>query len=631
MKTRVQLFILLIIHTLAYECSAQINSPKINISKEMIISLSTFDGDPMLMFDGNITTEWFPGWNSLYYPANIVIDLRTSNRLTKVRFYDGKGNQRIKITAGLTPFNGKELVNTNLDKFNEWREVSFDIQARYLVISLPQSKTPSPPEIEFYGTSSSPSPGPPVSFVMQNNVNGIFGVNSFHWVPNEVLSPFKYIREYQYWQWMEGIPDKITFEPTRSGAGNFDTHYQTMKQEGFVVVPCINQTPDWFNTQNDPAFNQDWKPIEAGANAENPASYIHYAKFLFQLSARYGKKTVPDNLLSIDGTPFWTGAPANIKRSGLNLLEYIEVWNEPDKTWKGPKAYFSPYEFAAMMSAAYDGHCGTLGPNVGIKTANPDMKVVMGGLARLSIDYIQAMDLWFKQYRKDGKFASDVMNFHHYSNSVDIQSTATNAIGISPEADKLDEKLETVKRFVNTYFPGKEVWLSEYGYDTNNSTQRVPTTETLLTQEDAQAAWLIRSMLMIMKSNIDKAFLYSVTDTGTSPNGLYSRSGVVGHSSENYSKKLSWYSLQRLRETVEDFKLLSMTQTPVFMNFSFQKGDERRVFIVYAQAGKKEYQLDLKGNEIKYYKRNEIPILLKSTDYGKKFLIDEHPLVFTIK
>ena len=578
MKISIQLFLLLSIQTFAF-CDNPIystTSAKMTISKEMIISLSTFDGNPMLMFDGNVTTEWFPGWNSLYYPASIVIDLKAFNRLTKVRFYDANGNQQLKISAGANPFNGKELVNTSLDKYNEWREINFDIQARYIVITIPQSKTASPPEIEFYGTSASPAPEQPVSFVMQNNVNGTFGANSFHWVPNELLTPFKYIREYQYWQWMEGIPDKVTFEPTRSGAGNFDTHYQIMKQQGFVVIPCINQTPDWFNTQNDPTFNQDWKPIESGANSENPASYIRYAKFLFQLSARYGKKTIPDYFLNIDETPFWNTSPPNTKRSGLDLLEYIEVWNEPDKTWKGSNAYFSPYEFAAMMSAAYDGHCGTLGPNVGIKTANPDMKVVMGGLARLSIDYIKAMDLWFKQYRKDGKFASDVINFHHYSNSVDIQSMDEEAIGISPEADKLDEKLETVKRFVNTYFPGKEVWLSEYGYDTNNSSQRVPITETLVTQEQTQAAWLTRSMLMIMKSNIDKAFLYSVTDTGTNPKGLYSRSGIVGHSSENYPKKLSWYSLQRLRETLEDHKLVSMTQTSGFLNVSFQMNDERK-------------------------------------------------------
>ncbi|MDF2456273.1 MAG: hypothetical protein K0R51_2266 [Cytophagaceae bacterium] len=626
MKIYIQLFLFLLVPTLAFS-----QSNKINISKDMLIALSTFDGDPMLMFDGNTDTEWFPGWNSLYYPASIIIDLKASNRLTKIRLYDGKGSHRIKIAAGSTPFQATELLNMSLDKYNEWREVSLNVMARYIVITIPIVKTASPPELEFYGTTSGPAPGPPVSFVMQNNVNGTFGVNSFHWVPNEVLGPFKYIREYQYWQWMEGAQDKVTFEPSRSGAGNFDTHYQTMKQEGFVVVPCINQTPEWFNTSKDPQFNQDWKPIAPGANPELPASYLRFAKFLFQLSARYGKKTIAPNLLTIDEEPFWTGSPANKKRSGLDLLEYIEVWNEPDKTWKGPQAYFSPYEFAAMMSAAYDGHCGTLGPNVGIKTANPDMKVVMGGLARLSIDYIKAMDLWFKQYRKDGKFASDVMNFHHYSNSVDIQSTAANSIGISPEADKLDEKLETIKRYVNTYFPGKEIWLSEYGYDTNNSTQRVPVTATLLTQEDAQAAWLVRSMLMIMKSNIDKAFLYSVTDTGTNPNGLYSRSGVVGHSSENYRKKKSWYHIQRLRETVEDFKLVSMTQTPVFMNFTFQKGAERRVFIVYAKGGKSEYQLDLTGTEISYFNRNEAAIQLKSTDYKKKFPIDEYPLIFSIK
>lgn len=37
----------------------------------------------------------------------------------------------------------------------------------------------------------------------------------------------------------------------------------------------------------------------------------------------------------------------------------------------------SPYEMAAMLSAAYDGHENTLGDGVGVKNADPHMQVTM--------------------------------------------------------------------------------------------------------------------------------------------------------------------------------------------------------------------------------------------------------------
>src|SRR5690606_30448325 len=113
-----------------------------------------------------------------------------------------------------------------------------------------------------------------------------------------------------------------------------------------------------------------------------------------QIAARYGKsKVAPEKLNSDDGF------------SGLDLLEYIEVWNEPDKDWEGPDAEFSPEEYAAMLSICYDR----------IKEADPDMKVAMAGLTTLGLDYIKRMKAWFESNRPDKKFAADVVNVHVYA------------------------------------------------------------------------------------------------------------------------------------------------------------------------------------------------------------------------
>ncbi len=611
---------------------------KITITKDMIISLVNSDGDAMKMFDNNISTNWFPGWNDIYYPASIIIDLKGSFSIKKIRLFDGEATPQLKILAGIDDvFNTKELLNINLDKYNQWREFNVDVIVKYLIIQLPKTKTFSANEIEFYSDSGVLNDIIESKFKLQDNVNGIFGVNSFHWVDSSLLEPFKYIREYQYWEWMENTKGKYTFEPTRSGAGNFDTHYQKMKDDGFVVVPCINQSPKWFNVNNDASFNKDWKPILPGSDSLSPSSYIDFAKFLFQLSARYGTEIVSDSLLDIDSIPFWTGSPKNTKKTGLNLLQYIEVWNEPDKTWKGAQAYFSPFEFAAMMSACYDGHCGTLGPNVGIKTANPNMKVVMGGLARLSIDYIKAMDLWFKTYRTDKIFASDVINFHHYSNSIDIQQyNNTNSFGISPEEDDICGKMIELKTYINTNYTDKEMWLSEYGYDTNNSSQRVPdNTNTMNNKEVIQASWLTRTMLSLMKSNIDKSFLYMIYDESINDKGLYSMSGVVKDKSLNFDKKIAWDYINNLFKALYNSKLDTYNDDlNGNINYVFKNNDSyNSIYFNRNNNSDIKYYIS-NSSDITIVKGNEQPVKIISNDLNKyikmiNFNIDEIPLIIT--
>ena len=41
---------------------------------------------------------------------------------------------------------------------------------------------------------------------------------------------------------------------------------------------------------------------------------------------------------------------------GLNLIKYVECENERDKWWKGRRAYQTLAEYAANLSAFYDGH-----------------------------------------------------------------------------------------------------------------------------------------------------------------------------------------------------------------------------------------------------------------------------------
>ncbi|MFX8887349.1 hypothetical protein ABTM83_20075, partial [Acinetobacter baumannii] len=84
-------------------------------------------------------------------------------------------------------------------------------------------------------------------------------------------------------------------------------------------------------------------------------------------------------------------------------------------------------------------------------------------LTGLNLEYIRAIKLWSDAHR-GGSFPFDAINVHLYNNNGTNQSDGS--IGVSPEQDLMKEQLEDIVEYRNTYLPGKEVWLTEFGYDT---------------------------------------------------------------------------------------------------------------------------------------------------------------------
>jgi len=173
-----------------------------------------------------------------------------------------------------------------------------------------------------------------------------------------------------------------------------DDYLQKAKDAGKNVLWTNHQCPEWYRNTGRTDGNNDFAPIPAGAKRDDPKSFKDYASCLFQIAARYGSVKYPDSVLQTDPESRWNGDLTE-KKSGLNLLKYMEVWNERKFWLKGTEAYIEPETLAAMMSACYDGHEGTMGPGVGILTADPNMIVVMPGLEDFDFECVELMDKWF--------------------------------------------------------------------------------------------------------------------------------------------------------------------------------------------------------------------------------------------
>ena len=114
----------------------------------------------------------------------------------------------------------------------------------------------------------------------------------------------------------------------------------------------------------------------------NPSSYIILADHWYQKTARYGRMKISDNLLKLAPNKSLNDSTPQPRLSGLNLLDWIEKWNEPNcGVGAGGREYWwSNIEIVAMQSAVYDAHLYTISDTVGIKTPDPSMNVSFGGL-----------------------------------------------------------------------------------------------------------------------------------------------------------------------------------------------------------------------------------------------------------
>ena len=386
-------------------------------------------------------------------------------------------------------------------------------------------------------------------------VGDFLGLNGFIDDDPAKLAAVGNVREYHDWSWNEGngaaaypgYPNNQLSFTNVAGAWDFDAYYAALGQAGVTPFPCIEGSVNFLGSA--------MPPVSAGADVTLAASYVAHASFLYQYAARYGAKAVPTANLKL--------ASGQTARTGLGLLRYYEDGNEPDANWVNADGspVFSPAAAAAMSSADYDGDQGRLGGTFGVKSADPAAKLVLAGLAGAGASsdwltnvttYLDGMRTWATAHR-GGSFPADVLNVHDYCFGPDPFGTKNPRPGVAPEACGIATALAGVVAYRDQHLPGKEVWLTEFGYDTDpGSRLRAPA----IGSADAQAVqgqWLVRTFLALMGSGIDRAFLFVSRDncTGSAsacPNNdvQFSTSGVLTQKGDE-QPKTAWYYLATVR------------------------------------------------------------------------------------
>lgn len=400
-------------------------------------------------------------------------------------------------------------------------------------------------------------------------VGDFLGLNGFIDDDPAKLAAVGNVREYHDWSWNEGngaagypgYPNNQLAFTNVAGAWDFDAYYGALGQAGVTPFPCIEGSVGFLASA--------MPPVAAGADVTMAASYVAHASFLYQYAARYGAKAVPTANLKL--------ASGQAARTGLGLLRYYEDGNEPDANWVNADGspLFSPAAAAAMSSADYDGDQGRLGGTFGVKNADPAAKLVLAGLAGAGTSsdwltnvttYLDGMRTWATAHR-GGSFPADVLNVHDYCFGPDPFGTKNPRPGVAPEACGIAIALAGVVAYRDQHLPGKEVWLTEFGYDTDpGSRLRAPA----IGGADAQAVqgqWLVRTFLALMGSGIDRAFLFVSRDNCTGSASAcptndvqFSTSGVLTQKGDE-QPKTAWYYLATVRARLGAMRYAGVAQS----------------------------------------------------------------------
>ncbi|WP_228724140.1 T9SS type A sorting domain-containing protein [Spirosoma sp. KUDC1026] len=509
------------------------------------------------LFDGNTQEAVNTGWNKLLANYDAYYPLLEGEQMTieRIRMYDGQGeNKEAPVTLYIINDRWERIPIARFlgDHYNKWvgpdpgNPDNFDLKtpitgARYLVLNTSGAY---PNELELYGThqaGAAPSPTP----IRPTPFRQMVGVNAFEWNLEDANAPWKIdesripavktfssIRHYMDWEKLESTPGQYTFNPTGAGSWNYDALYERCKAEGITVLACLKTIPQWLENTY-PAGERDNENVPApyGRNLAEPASYIEQARVGFQFAARYGyNQKIDPALVKVSSVKTWAGI--NTQKIGLGLIRYIECENERDKTWKGRKAYQTAREYAANLSAFYDGHKNTLGPGVGIKNADPSMIVVIGGLAASSTDYVRGMIDWCREFRglkPDGRvdLCWDVMNQHLYANDAASSQGGGSSRGAAPEVASVGEQAREFVKVAHQAAHDMPVWITEAGYDLNQGSPLKAIAIGSKSVQETQADWILRTALVYARVGIDRLFFYQLYDDNLANPTQFSSMGLI--------------------------------------------------------------------------------------------------------
>lgn len=515
------------------------------------------DNAPVLSNDIEmfIKTDFNPvnAYGQLYqsYKDTYVFPGALHFKLFSLKLGDGSGtfDDNPFLIKGVTTEDVEVLIYTFTGQgFNE--EIDYELPEPLSLKSINfniDGNVGRPTYIKMYGEYYD-VPLPPLPVFTKYPIKNQAGVNcfTFSWLPGANPDNPYYDQGYDimrqmgscrlYLDSVELVKEEHKFRYKHNWRGyNTDDLFTRFKEDGIFANVCIQGAPAYITNTwvSQPDEQNLLRPF--GTPKEAASSYSWIGKIAFQVAARYGRNTAIDlDLIEVDETQPPYEEPSG-KLVGLDLLTVLEFGNEVDKWWKGEDCNLLGRQFAYYMSAIYDGHKGTLGNNVGVKTADPTMQVTNAGLASFHPDFLFSFVRECEIIRgrlPNGKIDVPIdgyYSYHCYPNTADTQHSGEESRGMcieqSATVDQLNKFLEVNYRQLYNL----KITSGEAGYDlsVNSPLRAVPPTGSGFSIKQWQGILNLRIALYYAKHGVYRNFFFTWFDDGAPDGGQFSTCGLA--------------------------------------------------------------------------------------------------------
>lgn len=201
-------------------------------------------------------------------------------------------------------------------------------------------------------------------------------------------------------------------------------------------------------------------------------------------------------------------------------IKHWEIWNEPDLEhfWRGGP---DPVAYAELLKIAAET----------IRSVDPEAKILIGGFNPFDTSFLQAV-------AAQGVWNSfDIIAIHPYINPW------------APEEGNLLAVTDGV-RLVASQYGEKPIWITEVGWASGPSDRDAVGN----TNQDEQANYLVRSMLILWQTGVERIFWYTLKDDPGNPYGLFE----YGNGRTDFSRpKKAYTAFQTLNRQLQGTRFVA--------------------------------------------------------------------------
>ena len=273
----------------------------------------------------------------------------------------------------------------------------------------------------------------------------------------------------------------------------------------------------------------------------------------------------------------------------------------------------------------------------GIRKADPKIKIVTATTQPGAGDkYAKSLEQTFASPRVLPLY--DVINLHVYATkpAAEGQSPWDRSCPEDPNIEYL-KVIDDAIAFRDEKAPGKEVWVTEFGYDActpEAMSRREGWAEKLNWQgvrDTQQAQYLVRSFLCFAERDVSRAYIYFFDDNDKA--SVHAASGLT----RRFVPKPSFWAVKHLYETLGDYRMSRVVRKEaggVYV-YEFKHGDQadRVVWVVWSPTGSNRPTTlrDLPGRLIRAERMplagdGPRPIALKDFDGAVELAVTQSPV-----